>query len=336
MAPTIAEAPAASLVSILGDLDQAREIGDQHVLAMRRAFYANGVISKDEAESLLSLDRRLTSQHTSWRQFLAEAVTDYIVHQEQPSGYVTAENSDWLVSQIASDGVVQSRNGIEVLVKVLDQARFAPDSLARFALEQVRLAVVEGVGPARPRRGGAVGVVTAEDVDLIRRIIYAFGGDQSLAVSRAEAEILFAINDKTPEELNDPAWSDLFVKAIGSHILAASGYRPPPREEALRQDAWLSSRDGVGSFLGRILQGGTPAIFASYQQQDLEDLELARLERQRIELVIAEEVSGPEASWLIDRLGSGPLHQNERALLKFLKAESARIHPALAGLVEAA
>ncbi len=106
MAPTIAEAPAASLVSILGDLDQAREIGDQHVLAMRRAFYANGVISKDEAESLLSLDRRLTSQHTSWRQFLAEAVTDYIVHQEQPSGYVTAENSDWLVSQIASDGVV--------------------------------------------------------------------------------------------------------------------------------------------------------------------------------------------------------------------------------------
>jgi len=30
---------------------------------------------------------------------------------------------------------------------------------------------------------------------MVRRILYAFGGDENIAVTRAEAEVLFGIND---------------------------------------------------------------------------------------------------------------------------------------------
>ena len=44
-------------------------------------------------------------------------------------------------------------------------------------------------------RGGAYkpGVVTEADVNLLRRIFYAYGGDQHIAISRAEAEVLFEV-----------------------------------------------------------------------------------------------------------------------------------------------
>ena len=79
--------------------------------------------------------------------------------------------------------------------------------------------------------------------------ITAFAGDAGISITRVEAEILFNINDRTAEADNDPAWSDLFAKALANCVMAASGYVAPPREVALRQEAWLNSPSGgVGTF----------------------------------------------------------------------------------------
>ena len=63
----------------------------------------------------------------------------------------------------------------------------------------------------------------------------------NVAITRSEAELLFDIADATNEAENDPAWTDLFAKAIANAIMAASGYSAPNREEALRREAWLES-----------------------------------------------------------------------------------------------
>ena len=288
----------------------SRDITEAEVLALRRIYYANGTISLEEAEGLAALDLRPGRKHPSWRVFFVEALTDYTVHQAKPEGYITAENADWLVARIAKDGVVQTANGFELLVHVLEEACFAPESIVHFALQQIRMGIIEGHGALSAGRFAGSPRVTAADVDLLRRVIYAFGGDRAVAISRAEAEVLFEINDGTLEDENDPAWSELFVKAIANHLMAASGYQPPAREVALAHEAWAESRDGVGGFLTRMLSGGLTGVLQSYHQQNGEDVELARLERQKLEIVTSEEITEPEARWLIDKLRQHPLHHN--------------------------
>jgi hypothetical protein len=52
---------------------------------------------------------------------------------------------------------------------------------------------------------------------------------------------------------------------------------------------------------------------------------------------VAETVNEDEAGWLAHRIGrDGTLHENEKALLRFIRAESPEIHPALQPLIEKA
>ena len=90
----------------------------------------------------------------SWR-----PITDYLVEQAPPQGYLTAENAQWLIERIGQDGRVDSKTELELLVNVLDKARWAPQSLVRFALEQVKDAVVSGTGPLRSGKKLEPGIV---------------------------------------------------------------------------------------------------------------------------------------------------------------------------------
>jgi hypothetical protein len=264
-----------------------------------------------------------------------ETITDYIVEQAEPHGYLTLENAQWLIERVSGDGRVETKTELELLVNVLDKARWAPLSLVRFALDQVRHAVLTGTGPLRSGRKLEPGLVSEADVDLLRRILYSFGGDGNIAVTRLEAEALFDIEEATASADNHPAWADLFVKAIANSVMAASGYATPPREVALARDAWLDRRGDLAldAFVAG-MAGGLKGLLSSYREQSEEERAIARLTQQKIEIVTHEAVTAAEASWLAARIGrDGTLTPNERALLAFLKAESPSLHPDLHDLV---
>jgi hypothetical protein len=308
----------------------------EDVLALRRAFFEDGTVAPDEAEALFMLNRRAPAHGHEWNVLFVEALTDYVVNQALPRGYVTSDNAQWLVDRISVDGIVERASELELVVKIIESAAYVPEGLVTFALQQVHRSVVEGRSIADPDFPREPGIVTADEVELIRRILYGFGGAGNIAISRAEAEVLFDINDETDESRNDPAWSDLFVKAIANYLMAASGYQVPSREEALRREEWLEERDELsfGSVLGKMLQGGLSDAFGGYREQDWEEAALERLERQHRAIVTAEEVTESEAGWLIERIGrDGQLRVNERALVSFLRAESPRLHPSLEPLL---
>src|SRR5690606_13261262 len=140
-----------------------------------------------EAEMLFRLDEVCAERCAEWTNFFVEAVTDYIVHQEKPAGYVSARNADWLIAAISHDGKVDTLTELELLVSVLEKAKFSTERLVAFALRQVRHAVVDGQGPLM--HGGELvpGVIEKAEVDLLRRMLYAFGGDGNIAITRSEA-----------------------------------------------------------------------------------------------------------------------------------------------------
>ena len=305
------------------------------VAAIQRGYYRDGIVAESEADALFALEQSCHVQPPEWGPLFVMALTDYVVHQVQPQGYVAAENAAWLVERIAVDGKVQTLNEFNLLVKVLEEARWAPGSLATLALGQVRDAIVDGTGPLRlGARKPAAGIATAEDVAALRRILYASAGEGNIAVTRGEAEVLLDIGDAVDESLSDPAWADLFSKAIANHLMAGSGYVAPSREEALRQEAWLTAEPDVGGFLTDMVHSGLGGVWAAYHTPDVEDLAMARVEEQRRSILVNEEVTAVEAGWLATRIGrDGRVSEAERALLGFIKTNSPKIDPALIPLL---
>ena len=172
----------------------------------------------------------------------------------------------------------------------------------------------------------------------MRRILYSFGGDGNIAVTRAEAEVLFDIDAATAAADNHPSWSDLFVKAIANCVLGASGYAAPPRAVALVRDAWLERRGelSIDAVLAG-MTGGRKNLFGGYRQQSGEEHAIARLTQQKIEIITHETITSTEVGWLADRIGrDGKLSANERSLLMFLKAESPAIDPRLSDILQRA
>ena len=321
----------------VSDIRVRGTIVEADVLALRRAFYDDGVIDITEAETLFQLNDSCPTQDAAWSDCFVEMLTDHIVNQAKPEGYVTAEKADWLIANISRDGDVGSRTELELLVNVLDKARWSPQGLVAFALEQVQRAVIEGTGPLRAGKSLEAGVINEAEVELLKRILYAFGGDGNIAITRPEAEILFAIDAATAGQNNAESWPDLFVKAIANCIMAASGYVAPSREEALARETWLERRGdlSIGSMLSGVAQGGLGAALSAYREESAIERAIATLERQKIEIVTAEEVTVAEATWLAEQIGrDGQTTPNEQALLKFLAANSPKIAPELDSILE--
>ncbi len=313
-------------------------IKDSDVLAFRKIFYEDGVTSAEESDILFKLNDACKVSDPSWAAFFIEAITDFIVFQAQPQGYVTADNAHWFIDRVSADGKVDSKTELELVVNVLEKARWAPVSLVKFGLEQVKHAVISGTGPLRDGKHLAAGEITAGEVDLLRRMLYAFGGDGHVAVTRDEADILFDIDEAVENANPNAAWTDLFVKAIANVIMASSGYAVPSREEALRQEASLENpgqKTSVLAFLLSMVRTNLASVQDAYHDQSPEERALARLEHQRIEIITNEVITEAEASWLAGRLGrDGRLSPSETALVAYLKQESPNIHPLLIEAVD--
>jgi hypothetical protein len=324
-------------VSVL-EIKARGSIKDADVLKLRRSYYDDGHITAEEAEAIFALNDACPVQDPAWADCFIETITDYIVDQAKPEGYLTAANAQWLVERISKDGKVETKTELELLVNVLDKARWAPQSLVAFALEQVKDSVISGNGVLRNGKALGPGVVTEGDVELLRRILYSFGGDGNIAITQPEAEILFTIDEATTDADNHPSWRDLFVKAIANCVMASSGYAAPPREFALARDVWLDRRGDLSlEAMAGGMASGLRGLFAGYREQSEEERAIARLTQQKVEIVTNEAVTQAEATWLAERIGrDGKMTINEQALLMFLKAESPSIHPALKELVERA
>lgn len=317
-------------------------IRDQDVMRLRGAYYSDGIIGAAEADTLFALNGACPVQDPAWSDFFIEAVTDYIVNLQAPEGYITAANAQWLLTRVSRDGRIRTKTELDLVVNVLSKARWSPASLVGFALRQVRAAVLLGDGPLRDVHPCPKDEIAEAEVELIRRVLYAFGGDGAVAVTRAEAEILFEINDLVQGNEFCPAWAELFAKVLANVVMAASGYSVPTREEALRRETGVVLREGAdpSAATKAVVAASLLPVMGAYREQTAQDRALTRLERQRIEIITNEEVTEGDATWLAIRLGRDDITQLEADVMAYLKRHNLALHPLLQmaadGIVRAA
>ena len=172
------------------------KITAEDVLYLRRNVYRDGMSTRLEVENLFALDGTAQDKASEWAEFLIEAVCDYVVHNEKPEGYLSESNASWLEGMITRDGRIDRNTELELMVRVMEAARSVPDSYNEFVMAQVHSAIVEPGGVLF--MGGSNGQmrVSREAAATVRRVLYAAGGQGNIAITRAEAELLFKINDQ--------------------------------------------------------------------------------------------------------------------------------------------
>lgn len=325
-----------SLSDTAAALDGKAELTAEDALAVRKALYGAGLaVSQADADTLFKLNADAGRHAPEWRALYIEALTDFVVRQQTPPGYVDQARADWLTAALTARKRLRE-DEVDLLIHVVDQADQTPASLSAFVLATVRTLTLW-----RLQRQGRLDAV---DVERLRRVVFAKGGDTNAAVTRAEAEALFDINDAldgAPAE----GWTDFFVRAVANAVLFEATWQAD-RAEELRRETWLHDTGAHPLHRLAVLRD-LPALphlmkdaLDEIHDLDFETQDEAVLE-QRFQAdegveVKAQAVTADEAHWLLDRIGrNGGVDTNEQALVAFILANGRAAPPELQALTAA-
>jgi hypothetical protein len=298
------------------------------VLALRRWVWPDGVVSDAEAEALFALNRLVRDAAPEWDDFFVEAISEHVLNASEPHLYVDEPTAAWLIAQVAQDALPVKPVELELVVKILEKALNAPASLKSWALGQIETAVLTGEGPTRRDGPLQPGRVDEAEVKLLRRLIFAAGGDGALTVGDDEAEMLWRIKDATLHADNPPEWMQLFVQALANHLMAWSNYHPLERAQAAQLESFMNDRhSSVLGFLGRMAgQLGHPD-FKDAEQIAFDGMlgHQTTAAEHDASVAAAEDVTPAEQGWLQGHVDAdGARDPYEEALLAFIAAEKRR------------
>jgi hypothetical protein len=316
-------------------------IEDGDITAVRRIVYADGAVSAEELGRLFEIEHARKAHHREWSSFFREAVVDVALNQTPPLGYVSEANAEALIAAIGERRDARTDTELEALADIVQKAREVPPRFSAFVLKQIKNAVIYSDGVDAQGQPLSPGAVTASEIGLMQRVLWGAEAGGMLAISREEAEALFDIADATTGADNDPAWSDMFARAVGNYLLGATARQAISREAALQ--AWHTDYESdIVATLTRILRGtadvfetglgalGEPSL-ASRTEFNIatDELERARAREK------AENLHGEKAEWLVDRIRrNGLVTGPERELLEFVKREANLTSPDLRVLID--
>lgn len=312
-----------SFQGLVADAAAQGAITASDILALRQTVWTDNSISAEEAEAILAINTGITDPDAGWTDFFVEALTQWLVHAQDPRGYVDEAQGGWLLDRIDRGGRVETMAEIELLVHLLEAATSTPQSLRAYALAQVEKAVMDGNGPTRA--GGTLepGKVTAGEAQLLRRMIFASGGDGPASVSVEEAELLFRIKNASLGADNAPEWKQLFVQGVGNYLEGCRNLAPLSRAREAELETFVESRDeGVGGFLSRMFRSSPDMQGAKVYLQGGE------MAPERLGSTLAAmadtdaAITSGEQAWIDARIqADGTIDPYEQALLDFLRED---------------
>lgn len=297
-----------SFTDFTAALKAGQRLSAEDVLAVRRQVWPDGRISDDEARALFEIDRLAPNPAPEWAEFFLEALCDHVVNGKEPKGYIDLPNAAWLVEEIERGGEPVSGLELALAVKVIERALNGPAELKSWVLARIEEKVL---GDGR---------VDAQEAALLRRTIFASGGDGALAVSKDEAELLWRLKDSCRDADNAPEWKTLFVQGVGNHLMAYNSYKPLERGEAARLEAFMDDRSSsVLGFFAR-MRGANPLGEA----RELLAGDAPKVDHDAA-VDEARAITGNENDWLRAHVDAdGARDPYEEALLAFVAEESSR------------
>ncbi len=322
------------LSGALAKLVQAGKVTSADISDLRELVWADEYLSTNAVDALFMLLRKCEIDTPVWDDFFIEAVEHYLLHQNAPHGFIDEGGAQWLRDHVASEGHVQTRCEIELLVTILENAENAPDRLLSFTLAEIETVIVSGIGATRLNQSPRPNCVDDVEAHMLRRLILTSGSEDAIIVSSGEADMLFRIKDQTLDGDNSPEWKTLFVQAVGNHLMAHSDYRPLSIDEARRLHAEMdNATPNIFGFLARTLPSdmiGRGTIVDAFKS--LFPAEPDAFSKS-LSIDSARAITAEEAGWLKQQIAAdGQTDDYEKALLTFIVEESGSMPSQLTSL----
>lgn len=281
-----------------------RRISADEALELRRAIFPDGVVSRAEADVMIALEARVANSDEAFTHAFVEAIVDHVFGAGHPPGHIDQETVTWLVDRFGVDGARETE--VEVVLKLLERAESAPDTLAAFGRERVA-ALLAGRA------------ICATETEFVRRALYVAAGQGAIAVTEDEARWLFAIDAESDGRANDPAWTDLFVKAVLNHLMGRRAPALLEGESMLARQRWLEApTQGVGGFIRSMFEFG-PGWWGKVFYREVDGFE-AHYERANEERAQDEKLTLEEVAWAVGMTREdGKRTANEEALLAAIR-----------------
>ncbi|MEZ5825664.1 MAG: hypothetical protein R3C97_13270 [Geminicoccaceae bacterium] len=224
-----------TLSSLAMRIAERRQVTPKDVLALRQSLYADGMIDRGEAQVLLTLEHAIERRHPAWDELYVEALTDHFRSGASEFDLDEAEVA-FLKEGILENGSIADPTELRLLLNLVFHARSCPDDLVVFTREAVAHSISTSSMAMFGEGTRTAGAVDGHDVQAIRRLIYGTGGKGGMTVQECEASWLVGIDHATDGAGNDPAWRDLFVKAVAMYLLLAG---PSPDAIDASEVDWL-------------------------------------------------------------------------------------------------
>jgi len=328
----------ANFTALVDRIMAAGVMTDEDLLTLRRATGADFAISAYEADSLFTLNEKIQTPD-EWDEYFVMVITTFLIDQTKPVGYITDINAAWLRARIEHDGVVETETELALLLSILKQAKNVTDSLEKFALDQVKEAVVNGRGQLSKRKGLTPGVIGEPEVEILRKVLYSVSSEGGMGISLVEAEALFELNKATSGAPNAKSWQRLFVQGISNYLLVAAAPEELPMNEALSRENWLADAPDYSGIVGKgaLFSAGVRTLltgFSTVKSQHFVDflrlkdplkapdehMKFANLDKAITKQ--AARLTQTEENWLLAEMHKdGRVDPNELALLEFLVRE---------------
>jgi len=194
------------------------QVTQEELFSLRQLGWGDGKIYREEAEAIFAINNSLKQTTPEWVDFFVEAIGEFVLNGSEPRGMCDDDEARWLIGALDHDGKVESMAELELLVRVVEKAQNVPEFFKDYVLRQIEQEVMTGTGPTR--YGGELTDthISAAEVNVLRRVIFASGGVGPAAVGRKDAELLFRLKDATVQDENAPAWDDLFVDGVANYL----------------------------------------------------------------------------------------------------------------------
>ena len=178
------------------------------VQIIKERLYENGVIDRNEADFFFKVNDTVTGikNDAFWRDLFVDSLTDHFLNDTKSPGSIDTVEGQYLLRKISKDEKIDDLE-LRLLVNIISKAKTCPMELIDFAMEAMKARIFRD------------GFIADYEVEMVQKFIYGIGGNNNGDVDRTKANFLFDLNDKAAGMPKSPSWKNLFVEAIGKHVL---------------------------------------------------------------------------------------------------------------------
>ncbi len=112
---------------------EKRSISNEDVKTLIRDIMPDGAEDHETVDVLVALDRAVATADANWGEFLVATVVEYVVWTCRPTGTVTRDMAQWLVSTL-SVGAGPTPNAMRIAFEVVREAERCDEMLITFAM----------------------------------------------------------------------------------------------------------------------------------------------------------------------------------------------------------